>query len=169
MNARNARVKKIERQIKMIMKDKQTKMRETFINTIKSNNYRKSSKTLDVFFHHINETDECFSYKELIRRDLHTPEYAFGKYFKENGGIQKQIHRVYYYKESHKENTFQKCLLCDIQINDKMYSCYIETNYDEGCKSCGMGRYEDNTMYISHNLETLILICLSPTSFCFVV
>lgn len=146
--------------------------RQTFINTIQSNNYNKNSKTLKELFRHINESDEYFSYRDFIRRDLHTPPETFGKFFKQSEGIQPHIRRVYFYKEIHRlvENrkTFRKCLICDVQVNGNIFGCYIESNYDEGCRSCGMGRDEDNFMYISYTIETLILCCLSPNSLCFI-
>lgn len=147
-------------------------IRRKFINTIKINNCSAKSNILNKLFDHINETDEFFSYKVLIRRDLHTPLYSFGKFFLQNGGIRKHIQRIYYHKQSHSDTDtlhFQICLVFDIQINKNTYGCYIEAIYDEGCKSCGMGRDIDNFMYISHNLETLIMCCLPPSSFCFMV
>lgn len=145
-------------------------IRQTLIEKIKNNNYSKKSKSIISLCKDINENDEWFSYRELIRWDLHTPNIPFGKYFKENGGIQPNIGRVYFYKRDYINNvkSFRKCLICDIQIYEKIYACYIEANYEHGCSSCGMGRNEDNRMYISDTIETLILYSLPPYSACFI-
>ena len=74
-------------------------IKQKFINTIKNNNLCKKSKRINNLFTHINETDEFFSYKDFIRRDLYTPQYTFGKFFLQNKGIQKHICRIYYNKE----------------------------------------------------------------------
>lgn len=146
-------------------------MQQTFVNTIKKNNYCKKSKRIHRLFKHIDETDEFFSYKEFIRKDFYTPAYKFGQFFRQHNGIYPHISRVYFDKEmvSGIYNTeIQRCIIFDITINETIYCCYIESNYNNGCASCGMGRDIDNFMYISHDLETLIFHCLPPQSFCFV-
>ena len=146
-------------------------IKQQFLNSIKKNNYCKNSKRIHKLFTHIDEKDEFFSYKEFIRRDLYTPQYTFGKFFLENKGIYEHISRVYCNKE-HISGVLnieiKRCIIFDIKIEENIYCCYIESNYESGCPSCGMGRDIDNFMYISYDLETLILHCLPPQSFCFV-
>ena len=115
--------------------------------------------------------DKFFSYKELICYDLYTPKIKFGKFFKQIKGIQNSICHIYLYKELNEkingEKLFKKCLIFDIQVYENKYYCYIEINNNEGCPSCGMNHNQDIRMYISYNLDMLILNSLLLTSFCF--
>ena len=146
-------------------------IKQKFINIIKNNNLCKKSKRIDNLFTHLNETDELFSYKDFIRRDLHTPQYTFGKFFLQNEGIQKHICHVYFNKEiilNMSDIDIRRCIIFDIKIDKTIYCCYIESNYEDGCKSCHMGQVIDDFMYISHDIETLILYCLLPNALCFI-
>lgn len=141
--------------------------RHTFLRSVQNVRLSKKSAIIHNLFQHIHETDELFCYRDFIRRDFHTPHVKFGAFFLHNGGIEKQICRVYSYRASSQTEHYRAFLLCDVQIENQTFCGYVEANYEEGCKSCGMGRQIENYMYIGTSLETLLLNSLPPQAFCF--
>ena len=128
-----------------------------FIKKMNSLSISKCCVVINDFFHHLNEFSPFYKYSDLIRRDLNTPVFLFGKYFKENGGIQSAIDRVLFYIDlSTTSRNLEKRCIFSIKIHNVLYYCYIALSTGCECSSCGMGFYENNKMYIATSVELLL-------------
>ena len=124
---------------------------------INTSSISKRSVVIDQLFESINEKSLFFKYRDLIRRDFNTPAFPFGKYFKENGGIQSTIDRVLFYVDlTTTSHTLEKYCIFSIRIHNILYYSYVALKIGYECSSCGMGFYENNKMYIATSLENLI-------------
>jgi hypothetical protein len=113
---------------------------------------------------YLDESGGYFKYKDIISTGLCVSNIKFGKFFKENGGVRKNIKSIYYlYEMIDDDNTknYKLQYMFSFLINNLTYYAYIyiDNEYEKGsCDTCDLHSKwsHECKMYISPILEMLI-------------
>lgn len=148
--------------------DKITNKKNNLLNRMmkkNGNNKKVDNDDIDTFFDYIME-DCGMKYSDLIKNNYSNNklDVKFGKFFKNNGGIKKNINNIYEFceiKDLEHNNKYKSFLIFDFLICDKLYYSFIFIDVDNGsCDTCNMGFSYDCKMYIDDNLKDLVFFSI---------